>query len=490
MLRNALFGWLALVSIGMSVTVPVSAATAAAPREQARPNVLSAGSLDAFRQKWLKQRAAARESGGAARFEGADVMAYINPGVNLGQYDSLWLQVFDKNFTGYNAQKDFGPQNDDDLDFIDQNRPAVVTTADGTFVFWVSLGGRLFAETSPFNSNAPQNVEITGDGEAVRTIALSPNGRWLAFTVPNLYDKHLYLYDFESGQYTTLTIPRAQATANDVLFAREMSFDRTSSKLMFELKRCDDPGQPNCDPFFENQNYWDICELDLDGMTFHYPFPAKHSLLSLRVPEFANLDSTHVLVSAVEFVNSDFESSVRLLDLTTGNLRKLFGFPRGIIHFAYAEFWSRDSYITYLEYIDSVTFYAKRVPINAAGNVNLANSEFINDYPARVPRMARVGGPVNAVPVANKDTVTAKSGIAKVFDVLANDTDADGDVLTIVSVGTTDHGGTARIVQNGTRIRYTAAAGFTGTEVFRYAIADGKGGRASGRVVVTVSAPN
>jgi hypothetical protein len=68
--------------------------------------------------------------------------------------------------------------------------------------------------------------------------------------------------------------------------------------------------------------------------------------------------------------------------------------------------------------------------------------------------------------------------------VLANDSDIDGDTLTITAVGTPDEGGTA--VTNGSVITYTSTAEFTGTEAFTYTVADGKGGASSATVTMTV----
>ena len=70
-------------------------------------------------------------------------------------------------------------------------------------------------------------------------------------------------------------------------------------------------------------------------------------------------------------------------------------------------------------------------------------------------------------------------------NVLANDTDADGDILTVTSAGVPGHG-SAVINANGT-ITYTPASGYTGPDQFGYSISDGRGGTDSATVSVTVS---
>jgi hypothetical protein len=71
--------------------------------------------------------------------------------------------------------------------------------------------------------------------------------------------------------------------------------------------------------------------------------------------------------------------------------------------------------------------------------------------------------------------------------VLANDSDPDGDALSVTAVTQGSHGTVVRNA-NGTAT-YTPAAGFQGGDAFTYTIADGKGGAATASVSVTVVAP-
>jgi outer membrane protein OmpA-like peptidoglycan-associated protein len=94
---------------------------------------------------------------------------------------------------------------------------------------------------------------------------------------------------------------------------------------------------------------------------------------------------------------------------------------------------------------------------------------------------------INRPPVAANDAFTVPfNSSGNVFDVLANDSDPDGDPLTITGVGTPAHG--TAVVAAG-KVSYTAASGYSGTDTFTYAIADGKGGTASAIVTVTVQGP-
>ena len=96
-----------------------------------------------------------------------------------------------------------------------------------------------------------------------------------------------------------------------------------------------------------------------------------------------------------------------------------------------------------------------------------------------------VSAPTNRPPVAQNDAYTVPQNSANnSFDVLANDSDPDGDTLTITAVGTPLHG-TAVITAG--RVIYTPTAGYNGTDRFIYTVSDGKGGTAIGTVSITVT---
>lgn len=93
----------------------------------------------------------------------------------------------------------------------------------------------------------------------------------------------------------------------------------------------------------------------------------------------------------------------------------------------------------------------------------------------------------NITPETTDDSLTVdQDSSATRIDVLSNDSDADGDTLSVQSVGTPSNGGSVQI--NGTQIDYTPAQGFSGTETFTYVVSDGQGGTATGTVTVTVTA--
>ena len=91
---------------------------------------------------------------------------------------------------------------------------------------------------------------------------------------------------------------------------------------------------------------------------------------------------------------------------------------------------------------------------------------------------------VNQAPVAVNDALTTAENSAGSVNVLANDTDVDGDTLTIASVTQGAHGTVTFASPNAT---YTPATNFNGTDSFTYSVSDGHGGTATGTVAVTVT---
>lgn len=94
----------------------------------------------------------------------------------------------------------------------------------------------------------------------------------------------------------------------------------------------------------------------------------------------------------------------------------------------------------------------------------------------------------NVAPDAvNDNKVVAEDGGANVVNVLTNDTDANGDVLTITAVTQGSHGS---VSHNGTSVTYTPAANFFGSDSFTYTINDGHSHTDTATVHVTVLGVN
>jgi len=89
----------------------------------------------------------------------------------------------------------------------------------------------------------------------------------------------------------------------------------------------------------------------------------------------------------------------------------------------------------------------------------------------------------NQAPVAVADFVGVGFGSSVLIHVLANDTDANADTLTIQSIGSPSVGSVA--LESG-RVRYTPPIGYLGQATFSYTIQDEFGGTAVGLVTINV----
>jgi len=94
----------------------------------------------------------------------------------------------------------------------------------------------------------------------------------------------------------------------------------------------------------------------------------------------------------------------------------------------------------------------------------------------------------NVAPQANADNATIWVNDLATVAVLSNDTDSDGDSLSIINVSTPANG---NAVISGNNVTYTPNQNFIGSDDFSYTISDGKGGTASAALtIVNNKAPN
>ena len=95
--------------------------------------------------------------------------------------------------------------------------------------------------------------------------------------------------------------------------------------------------------------------------------------------------------------------------------------------------------------------------------------------------------PVNDAPTAMADSAAMQEDAPPILvDVLTNDTDVDGDNLTITSVST--EFGSASIVDN--KIQYSAGPNANGVAIVTYSVSDNNAGEASATLEITISPVN
>jgi hypothetical protein len=119
---------------------------------------------------------------------------------------------------------------------------------------------------------------------------------------------------------------------------------------------------------------------------------------------------------------------------------------------------------------------ATRQPVTVLGTFTLQRTVFATGVPD-------IG---NQAPDTVADSATTSQGTAVTINVLANDTDVDGDPLTITTVSRPQFG---TATTNGQNVTYTPNAGFAGQDSFSYFVSDGHDHTTAGSVTVAVYGP-
>jgi len=94
---------------------------------------------------------------------------------------------------------------------------------------------------------------------------------------------------------------------------------------------------------------------------------------------------------------------------------------------------------------------------------------------------------VNSIPIINFDNVETNEDQVLIIDVLANTVDADGDVLSIDSIGMVENG-ILTIEDN--KLKYVPNENFNGSDSFECAIKDGRGGVVTKTINININFVN
>jgi len=115
----------------------------------------------------------------------------------------------------------------------------------------------------------------------------------------------------------------------------------------------------------------------------------------------------------------------------------------------------------------------------------MANDGLLNSTPATITIMVAA---INDLPRANDDTPSTNEDASIDIDVLANDTDVDGDSLKVTEVTQGTHGSVS--VNPTDTLSYTPNPDFNGQDSFKYTVSDGNDGTAEASVLITINPVN
>ncbi len=126
-----------------------------------------------------------------------------------------------------------------------------------------------------------------------------------------------------------------------------------------------------------------------------------------------------------------------------------------------------------------------KVRVNSAATPLASASALLTVGNLQVPFMVTTQASIP--PVSTTDTITTPEDTMVVIDVLGNDSDVDGDALSIANLSVPEHG-TAVVVDG--KVHYTPAQDFAGEDSFTYQASDGMVLGSTVTVTVNVTAVN
>ena len=135
---------------------------------------------------------------------------------------------------------------------------------------------------------------------------------------------------------------------------------------------------------------------------------------------------------------------------------------------------------------DVPTTYFGNLDFYDPGNFSRNGTFIVTDAPFTDFQYSSGYSASNASPIANNNMASTNINQSITIDVLANDSDADNDLLTITDLSTVSNG-SASIVSGSSAILVTPSYDSTLPVTFTYTISDGNGGYDSASVVVTVN---
>ena len=356
---------------------------------------------------------------------GDDVLFYLYPADNThnpyadGEHYILYGLLDPA--SGYSSDNDLQLSDDESsyTDFPRYTKTAAYTAANGnTIIFFATEGYDLHAAVIYADGTVDIGTPVYASGEFF-SIALSPDGRYFAYTTPDASDNHVYVLDLEDdreGAFALEPITDAEGgndAFNTILYADSLAFDFTGKTLTFDALNCVSTQDSSCAEG-GGYRYWSIGFLYLADdpvdtgavqASLAFPFPNQSPIYDISYPAFATNNS---YVLAVDFQDyTDYydydavDSMVLTLNGSSGDVFSVVNPDRSgsrMAVYGVPSFWGGDDAVS-IQWYNGTDGSIDWVPIDdnfagpADGNYvsdGRPSTNSVNDYSAAMPLMHRM----------------------------------------------------------------------------------------------------
>ena len=334
---------------------------------------------------------------------GDDVMAYLSPvdgGFTLeNEPFNLFLQKFDRPFSGFVAGNVKGPLNDVSAS---HTRPAIVTTKDPTTgvittdILYVGTDGDVHNTSLNTADLSVVSYDKLGFPNSFHSIAVSPAGKDFAYTVTNANDISIYVLDIQAGTVVPILVQSENyqqngASLNTIIAVDSIAFDYSGRKIVFDALNCiDSPGSPCAAG--GGYRYWTIGVVDIRNKTTHIVFPAQPPGFDIGNPVFAANSQNVITFDVIDARNPGREKfSVLSYDLGTAGLFPVYDLgANGVNAGSRPSFWGGDDFESFLVPDAAKGRRVVRIAVNANGQGS-GTPVYLNPAAVTQPTMHRTG---------------------------------------------------------------------------------------------------
>ncbi|MEO6035817.1 MAG: cadherin-like domain-containing protein, partial [Verrucomicrobiota bacterium] len=340
------------------------------------------------------------------------------------------------------------------------------------------LGGGIFADagfTATVKGDLASTISHTGSGKILLSggttnHVLSGGGTWGNLELNDAQGALLFATNLTVNGTFQLTAGKVATDTNWVIILPTGSVARTAGHIAGMLQKTVPTGSP-------------AVVFEIGGATSFAPVSLNFSNITAAATILARTigtDHPDIARSAL----SPAKSVNRYWSLT--NSSGAFGSCQATLEFVPADFDALANPTNFLVgKLTGTNWTSPAVLSRSATNLQTTSLTSLGDF--------QVAEAANTPPVAATDVVTrggGTNGVKVLLSVLlANDTDVNGDVLSIVAVTNTSARG-AYVMISGRYVFYTPASAIDVDDSFTYTLSDGQGGTATGTVSVNIGTTN